>query len=382
MSNSLGDNVRIVHVFPHSARLSGGHTNAIHAFMQGQAQQGIDVRGLSPLPTDLPPELEIPIDSQVVSEFDFASPGLARAALELVEGRRRPLFHFHGCPPPFLRLGRTLAKAGIPYVVTSQGQLHYRTFVHWAKKAAYVNLGTPFFRAASGLHFVTQRERLRCKRLLPFWKKPVLVQQNVVKVPDPAGVSPASRDDYQLPKNAFVFAYLGRLHIEHKGLDLLLKGFARLDPGAGVFLALIGPDWAGDRQVLERLARQLKCQDRVRFLGPHVGPAKWRLLKIADAFISPSRWDACPSAVTEAIGFGLPTIVSATMNPAPELVEGGAALAPQPSPEALAGAMQKLVNDSALRESLGARGREWVRQNCSLEVAGLRFEQFYHQLLG
>ena len=102
---------------------------------------------------------------------------------------------------------------------------------------------------------------------------------------------------------------------------------------------------------------------------------------MADAFISPSRWDACPSAVGEAIGFALPTIVSSTINPAPDYARAKAVLAPRPTPEELGQAMRQLAGDPHLRASLSDRGRKWVLEYCSLEKAGARFEAFYSAVL-
>jgi glycosyltransferase involved in cell wall biosynthesis len=373
---------RVIHVFPHSAQLSGGHTNAVIKFMEGQLEHGLDVRGLCPVTRNIPEALRGKVDHLPILELDFNQPELWEKVVSLADGARNPLYHFHGFIPGFTPLGRRLNRAGIPYIVTSQGQLHYRDPLHWLKKFLYVNFIIPFFSGASGLHFVTRRERNRCRYLMPWWKKPVLVQQNVVKVPDPLTVQPASRAEHQLPAEAFLFAYVGRLHIEHKGLDLLVKGFAQLPVERGYYLLLIGPDWEGGRQRLEQLARKLAREKQVRFLGPQFGDTKWRMLKMADVFISPSRWDACPSAVTESIGFGMPTIVSSTMNPAPELVEGGAALAPEPTPDGLARAMAQLAGDAALREGIAARGRQWVLENCNLQVAGVRFDTFYREVLG
>lgn len=372
---------RVVHLFPFSARLSGGHTNAIIAFMESQLQYGIDIRGLSPLGKNIPPEQSRRIEHLPIREMDFDAANFCATAMDSVTGCQHPVFHFTGITRPFVQLARSLEKAAIPYVFSSQGQLHYRGMIHWLKKFMYLNFAIPFVRNAGGLHFTTRRESTRCKYLLPLWRGPVLVHHNVVRVPDPGTVRPMSREQHGIPAEAFVFAYLGRLHIEHKGLDLLVKAFAKAFAGSNFYLVLIGPDWAGGRQFLERLAQRLNCGGRVRFLGPQFGDGKWGALKMADAFVSPSRWDACPSAVTEAIGFGVPTIVSSTMNPAPDFAEGRAAIACKPSPDALARAMRELAKDSQLQQSLSDCGRKWVLKNCSLETAGARLADFYRQVL-
>ena len=373
--------VRVIHVFPYSAKLAGGHSNAIIAFMKAQMQHGIDVRGLSPPAASIPSAQWRSVEHLPIQEMDFAAPDRWQSAMDLVAGCQRPIFHFHGFAWHFLRLARELVNAGIPYVVTSHGQLHYRKTVHWAKKFVYINFATRFFRDAGGLHFLTRREEDRFRYLMPARKKPALVQANVVEVPDPGTVRPASRESYRIPPGALVFAYLGRLAIEHKGLDVLVKGLARVQSDHNLFLLLIGPDWAGGRQRLQHLGRRLRCDGQMRFLGPHFGDSKWQLLKMADAFISPSRWDAFPIAVAEAMGFGLPTIVSERMNPALEYVAAGAAMAVTASPGALGGAMRRLANDPHLRQSLSAHGRKYVLEECSPQKVGACFEDFYLQAL-
>jgi len=349
--------------------------------MKAQMQQGIDVRGLSPLAASIPSAQWRSVERLPIREMDFYAPNLCQSAMDLAAGCQRPIFHFHGFAWRFARLGRELAKAGIPYVITSQGQLHYRRTGHWAEKFVYINFVTRFFRNAGGIHFLTRREKDRCRYLIPGWKKPALVQANVVGVPDPGTVSPPSREQYGIPARAFVFAYLGRLDIKHKGLDVLVKGFARVQSDDNLYLLLIGPDRAGGQRLLQRLAQRLKCGGQVQFLGPHFDDSKWKLLKMADAFISPSRWDAFPSAVAEAMGFGLPTIVSEWMNPALEYVAAGAAMAVRTSPGALGGAMHQLANDPHLRQSLSEHGRKYVLEECSPQKAGACFEDFYRQVL-
>ena len=372
---------RVIHVFPYSANWAGGHTNAAIAIMKAQRQHGIEVRGLSPFSAGIPSALWRSVETLPVQELDFTAPNPGQGALELAAGCSRPIFHFHGFMERFVPVGRELTKAGIPYVITSQGQLHYRQIVHWAMKFVYLNFVTRFFRNASGLHFTTQRARTRCRYLIPGWERPVLVQHNLVEVPDPATVSPASREHHGIPARAFLFAYLGRLDIEHKGLDVLVRSLAGLPSGSHLHLALIGPDWARGKWRLQRLAQRLNCAANVHFLGPHYGNDKWDLLRMADAFVSPSRWEACSSAVAEAIAFGLPTVVSERMNAAMEFAAEGAVLTVAVSPGALSKAMHQMANDLQLRQSLREAGLNWTREHCSLQKAGARFRDFYLQVL-
>ncbi len=128
---------------------------------------------------------------------------------------------------------------------------------------------------------------------------PVVVAPNGVEVSDEARWSGAD-SGYLL--------WLGRFDPEHKGLDLLVDAVASLAPVQRPTIRLHGPDWrGGKRRTAERIARH----DLGRWLlvGPPVyGPEKQQLLAEARAFLYPSRWDACPNAVLEAVSIGVPTL--------------------------------------------------------------------------
>ena len=262
---------RVIHVCPHSARLSGGHTNAIITFMESQLHHGMDVCGICPADSKVPAALKRPIEHLPIREIDFETTGFCATALQPAAGAAQALFHFHGYIKPFVPLSQALAKAGIPYVFTSQGQLHYRGPIHWFKKAVYLHLVVPFFKKAGGLHFVTGREMERCRFLLPSQGRPVLVHHNVICVPDPATVSSASRANLTFRPRPSCSFTSGRLHIEHKGVDLLVRGFAKLPANDNVWLALVGPDWENGKRRLEQLANELW----LRRAHPVSGPAVW-----------------------------------------------------------------------------------------------------------
>jgi poly(glycerol-phosphate) alpha-glucosyltransferase len=324
----------------------------------------------------------MPIDHLPMREMDFCAPDFPAKAMAMANGFRRTVFHLSGITRPNINLAAQLKKSGMPYVFTSHGQLNCHGPANWLKKFVYLNLISPFVRNASGLHFLTRVEARRCKFLLPGWRKVVFVHGNLAKIPAPALISPWSREQLGFPPQAFVFAYLGRLDVTTKGLDYLMKAFAKVAAEKDCFLILVGPDQGGSRRFLELLAGRLNCEKRIRFLGPQYGNDKWRALRLADAFVSPSRWDNFGISQVEAIGFGVPTLVSTKMNIASELVDSQAALAAPLSAGALADGMRQLMGDTGLRRSLSECGRRWAVKNCSITTAGARFEEFYLKVLG
>ncbi len=371
---------RVVHVFPNSARLSCGPCNAIMAFMECQLQQGLEVQALSPADPHIAAERRQPIEHLPIQEFDLATEDFCARALKLAEAPRT-VFHFHGIEPWLDTLGRALKKNSTPQVFTSHGQLHFNGGWHALKKFTFLNCFSGFIRRMDGLHFLTRHEQQRSRFILPGLAATIFVQPNLVRLPAETGIVPAARAALGIPAEAFVFAYLGRLDVNTKGLDFLVPAFAEISRTADARLVLIGPDFAGGRELLEQLAKKLGCADKIIFAGPQVGAVKWGFLKMADAFVSPSRWEACSIAQAEAIGLGLPTIVSTEINLAPEMVKRGAALAAPLEVSALASEMRRLMQDVALRESLATAGRKWVDAEFSFANAGPRFTEFYRSVL-
>lgn len=106
--------------------------------------------------------------------------------------------------------------------------------------------------------------------------------------------------------------------------------------------------------------------DRVRVF-PFAGRSE-PYLGALDAFVLPSYWEGLPIAVLEAMGAGLPAIVSA-VDGNPELVvhdETGLVVAPR-DVAGLATAIDALADDAAARRRMGAAARERAENVFGLE---------------
>ncbi len=128
----------------------------------------------------------------------------------------------------------------------------------------------------------------------------------------------AARDRLGLPREAVIACVVGRLSHE-KGQDLALQALARVRAeGHELTLALAGD--GPDRQKLESLARELSLGDSVRFLGHQrqVGV----VYKASDLLVMPSRSEAMPNALLEAMTLGLP-VVATRVGGVPEVTDEG-----------------------------------------------------------
>jgi glycosyltransferase involved in cell wall biosynthesis len=160
-----------------------------------------------------------------------------------------------------------------------------------------------------------------------------------------------------------------------KGHDTLLAAAPRIlerHPDASFTLVGDGPR----RDALETLTRALGISARVRFLGEcrDVAP----VLAEHDLFVLPSRSEAFPNALIEAMATALP-VVATDVGGIPEVVRSGVngRLVPPNDDAALAEAVVALMDDPATAAALGRAARADVERLYTLDRMVERFEQLY-----
>jgi glycosyltransferase involved in cell wall biosynthesis len=107
-------------------------------------------------------------------------------------------------------------------------------------------------------------------------------------------------------------------------------------------------------------------------------------LRQSDVFVFPScyeeTWGLC---LTEAMACGLACIASDVCGPRAQLTgePPRGVLVPPREPEALARALQALVDDAGVRAVYGHNARAWAAEQCTLERMGREYEAFYGTLV-
>lgn len=172
--------------------------------------------------------------------------------------------------------------------------------------------------------------------------------------------------------------WVGRLD-PVKGLDHLLRAIHQLDSTHRARLFLVGD--GPERDGLERLAGQLKIQDRIRFLGLRSDVPS--LLKAAELFVFPSKTEGLPNALLEAMAAGLP-IVTTDVAGCRDLVEHHRTgwLVPFGNPAALVGAMAELLRNREFARQLGLAAQHEVRTKWNLVATWKDYEAIYRDILG
>jgi glycosyltransferase involved in cell wall biosynthesis len=170
--------------------------------------------------------------------------------------------------------------------------------------------------------------------------------------PDPAARA-RIRDGLGVPADRVVIVAVSRL-VRHKGYPELLAAMRDV-PGAELWV--VGERLATDRgEDLSPLFAEAAATGRVRRLGYRSDVAA--VLAAADIFVLPSHFEGLPMSIIEAMLAGLPVVATNIRGPREQVTDGVTGLLVPPGTIApLAGALNRLVADAALRAKMGAAGR-------------------------
>ncbi len=166
-----------------------------------------------------------------------------------------------------------------------------------------------------------------------------------------------------------------------KGLVPLLEAIAKLRVERDIELVVIGRPRPGGRvaQALERLG----LSDIVTTISGVSDEELARLYGEAEVAIVPSLYEGFSLPAIEAMSCGVP-VVATTGGALPEVVgvSGDTGMLVEPNdPEALLVAIRSLLDDPALRERLGARGRERVMERFTWQVTARGTAACYDAIL-
>lgn len=169
-------------------------------------------------------------------------------------------------------------------------------------------------------------------------------------------------------------------HEYPKGQTVLLRAMAILRERCAEAVLLIAGREGHMTGDLERLHQELRLGDRVRFLGHRTDVPD--LLAASDIFVFPSLYEGLGGAVLEAMALQLPIVASDI--PAMREVVGsaGCGLLVEPEdPAALATAITRLVADTNMRRTLGARGARRFRERYAIDRCARRMVDLYRDVV-
>lgn len=162
-----------------------------------------------------------------------------------------------------------------------------------------------------------------------------------------------------------------------KGISYLIRAMRRIHDAELVIIGN-GPE----RKKLESLSLNLKLNDRVSFLGwVNHGSRFWNCLQKSTVFVLPSISEGLPRALIEAMACGLP-VIATKVGGIPEVIKDGVNgfLVPPQNEEALAEAIEKVLNDVNFQKSASYKNKK-VAKDYVLLTVGYRIYDYLKKLL-
>ena len=364
----------------------GGVSDCVRALtLRLQAKQGMEpeVLGLEDEHTadDLPGWKGLPVHV-FPRRYGFTAPGMA----ETLQRLDVPLAHTHGlwscCS---LIVHRWSCQTGRPYVVSPHGMLDAWALQNsrWKKQIAAHFFERRHLENAACLHAVcaAEVEAIRAYGL----RNPVCVIPNGVDLPSEPGKTAPDELNHDMQRGERTVLFLGRLHPK-KGLVNLLRSWSRVVAQAPALtkhwrLQIAGWDQGGHVQELRRLARELRLESVIEFVGPLYGEAKASAFRQADAFVLPSFSEGLPLSVLEAWSYRLPVLMTPECN-IPEGFTADAAVRASPDPHSLGEALETLFRMSdAERAAMGKKGRALVERDFTWSRVASQMREVYSWLV-
>jgi glycosyltransferase involved in cell wall biosynthesis len=359
--------------------LISGPTSGPEGSLVSRFESGISSSAATPLPDNS----KLTIVPTLVRPVHPLKDLLALRQLEKIFRARRPdIVHTHSGKAGVL--GRlAAARAGVPVIIhhihgpsfgNFQGALANLVFTAAEKYAARVT--THFLCSANAMSRLylaagIGRPEMYSRLFSGFDVQPFLAATN----------DPALRRRFGFDETHFVIGKIGRL-FQLKGHADLLEAFARLLPHAPHARLL----FVGDgtlRGELEARVRELQLTGKVAFTGLVPPGEVARHAGIMDCLAHLSYREALSRALPQALAAAKP-VVAYDFDGADEIcLENETGFLVRTGDIAtVAGRLQQLAGDAALRERLGRRGQQFVREHFTVEKMVADQHALYLRLLG
>jgi glycosyltransferase involved in cell wall biosynthesis len=260
---------------------------------------------------------------------------------------------------------RTLRRLRLPYFVFTHGMLdpwfkrayplkHLKKWLYWPWAEYRV------LRDARAVLFTSDEERLQARR--SFWLYRAKEEVVAYGTTAPPGNAVELREGFLATHSELrgrrLLLFLSRIH-EKKGCDLLVRAFAEVAGSEPTLhLVMAGPDQSGLVVRLKQIAADHGVEERISWPGMLRDEMKWGAFYASDAFILPSHQENFGISVAEALGCGVPVLISDKVNIWREVTAHGAGLV---APDSLQGTTRLLRDYVALtppqRDAMGSNAR-------------------------
>lgn len=248
----------------------------------------------------------------------------------------------------------------------------------WKKKLMFLLQERRVLDRVDCFHALNQSEADSIRQL--GYRQRIKIIPNGTDLPDRDGID-LSSDKRKEKKIVFI----GRIHPK-KGIAELLVAWGRLrehspDLLAGWKLVIAGWDDGGHLQGYRQQAEKAGLAASVEWPGKVYGAEKDALLRQAACFILPSFSEGLPMAVVEAMGYGIPVIMTEACN-IPEAFAAGAAIRIEPEPESIGEGITRFVQmEESEVAAMKVKARDLAERHFTWAQQVKRMQEVYQSLV-
>jgi glycosyltransferase involved in cell wall biosynthesis len=296
------------------------------------------------------------------------------------------LVHVHALfSYPSVRAACWAERRGVPCIVRPLGVLNRWGMERrrpWLKRLSFRLIERRLLTRASRIHYTSDDERREAMRLGVPGDRAVVLPMGIDLTPftTPSG-SRWLRERAPHLADRTIVLFLSRLDPK-KGLDLLLRAFARVGTGAPRMALLIAG--AGEPRfeaAMRREAAELGIERDVFWVGFLHGEDKVAALGAADIFVLPSHSENFGIVVVEAMAAGVPVVISDRVGIHREVEAAGAGVVVRCEVAVIADAIRQLGDDATARKTAGERGRRLAEQRFSADAMISGTLEMYREIL-
>jgi len=179
----------------------------------------------------------------------------------------------------------------------------------------------------------------------------------------------------RLETEAKIVLFIGQLHA-WKGFRALLDAAGLMSQRSGTLFVFVGPDVRGNSRAFAGRG------SNVTWLGPVSHELRDSLLSACTVLCVPSSQESFGSVIVEAWACGKP-VMGGPAEATSELIDDGVDgfVVPQ-DPKVIADRLTRIIDDPRLAETMGAKGKEKVRQKYSWDAIAAAHVDLYRSLIG
>ena len=273
--------------------------------------------------------------------------------------------------------------SNIPYIVSPRGSLDDNAFNVSSKfvKVFYYKLCLKqFIKHANAIHFATNDE---IKNVTSFVELP---DERIV-VPNGFDLTELQnlpnkgefKNKYNLDGKRYIL-FLGRIH-KQKGINFLLEAFKKIrNVIPNLYLVIAGFEQKRYMKEIQKWINENGLPNKIIFTGLITGKEKLAAYIDADVFVLSSYFESFGMTVVEAIGCGVPIIISDRVGIKDDVLKYNAGIVTSLNSSQIAEAILSILNSQTLAAKLSQNGYKLLEEKYDIKKVGIKMLEAYKKI--